>query len=113
MLAGFLDYHPASYLTTYTRNPAVLKMLRHVTSELYPLDNNTDLRAIALRMPHSTHEGNAVYHFNRYDKDGLFQTTDPADMPIEGRILKDHFTKLKNVRHALVVAARTAMEIDT
>ncbi|MFZ1316855.1 MAG: hypothetical protein WAQ26_00240 [Candidatus Saccharimonas aalborgensis] len=102
------------YLTTYTRNPAILRMMRHVTSSLAPLDDDHELMALAAAQPHASLRGNVTYHMNRYSEAGLFQGDDPADRPVTkgGVSLKEQFPALQSVRHALVVAARVKEEYE-
>lgn len=114
MLKDFVQHHSADSLTTYTRNPAVLRMIQHVARDIYPKTIVTDLQDIATQMSYAhTDKDGTTYHFNRYDEGGLYQTDDPADKPlIDGGIsLKEQFPRLGNIRHALVVAARINMEL--
>ncbi len=101
------------YLTTYTRNPAILRMMRHVTSSLAPLDDDHELIALAAAQPHASLHGNVSYHIERYSEAGLFRGEDPADRPVikGGVSLKEQFPALQSVRHALVVAARVKEEL--
>lgn len=108
MLADFLDNHPVDTLATYTRNPAVLKMIGNVASQLYPLDQSPELEKMASEMPYATHVGDATYHIDRYDEGGLFQGGDPANSPLvtAPHPLRERFAILKNERHALIAVAR-------
>jgi len=110
MLREFLKDEEAPYITAYTRNLAVLKMIRRVSESVYPLDNDETLREIAQQMPNATADSRAVYHIKRYGESGLFQGFDPADRPVGGKSLKEQFPRLQSIRHALVVAARINME---
>lgn len=112
MLQEFIQNYPTPHLVTYTRNPAVLKMLRRVSHDVYPLDADGALRDLAQAMPYATPDKEAVYHLNRYSQAGLFQGDDPANGTIDHMPLKQRFTELQNVRHALVVAARLSMELE-
>lgn len=112
MLEAFIATEPTQLITTYTRNPAIIKMVRRVSSGVYPLDDDNELREKALQMPHASAEGNAAYHLNRYGPEGLFHGFDPAERPLsaEGPKLKDVYPQLQSVRHALVIAANINQE---
>lgn len=116
MLKDFVQHHPADFLTTYTRNPAVLRMIQHVARDIYPKTTAIDLQNVAVQMPHTyLDEDGSTYHFNRYDEGGLYLTDDPADRPLidSGISLKEQFPRLDNICHALVVAARINMELPS
>lgn len=100
------------YLTTYTRNPSVLRMMSHVAAALYPIASDEKLRALAGAQPHAT-DLDTVYHVDRYGEGGLFHGTDPADRPlIDGGVsLKEQFEGLVSVRNALVVAGRVRKDL--
>lgn len=110
MLNQYLQEYPAEYLATYTRNPSVLKMMLRSTRQLYPLVDDDELKHIALDMPHaSLGQDGIVYHFNRYDENGLFQSGDPAERsvtPASGKSLKQLFVGLQDERNALIVSAK-------
>lgn len=108
MLDNLLRATQPEFLTTYTRNPRILRMMNHVSSELYPLVDDEELKSLATTMNYAEPRGNALYHINRYDENGLFVGVDPASYPFEkdGVSLKQQFEELINVRNALVVAAR-------
>lgn len=112
MLEDFLTANPTPLLITYTRNPAIIKMIQRVADEVYPVDQNETLRRTALRMPFASAADQAVYHLDRYGPEGLFRGFDPADRPLnkEGESLKETFPALKSIRHALVVAATINQE---
>lgn len=111
MLKAMLDIEKPFAIATYTRNPSVIKMMRHVSiGDMYPLQDIAELRTLAHSMPHAcVAEDGATYHFNRYEGGGLFKGFDPADRSIrEGEPrLKDVFLHLQDRAHALVVVART------
>jgi hypothetical protein len=114
MLGDFLRAHPAEMLVTYTRNPAVLKMIGHFALAIYPLATDDELAAVAADMTYVTQADGISYHLDRYDEGGLFQDDDPADgvaatSPLS---LKQAFPVLLNQRHALVVAARIKKDIQ-
>ena len=108
MLEQLVDSEQPDYLTTYTRNPRILRMMQRAQSDVYPLVNDSELRNIATAMAHATADETAVYHIDRYSEAGLFQGDDPANAAVydDGAPLKQHFTQLMSVRNALVVAAR-------
>lgn len=112
MLGQLLEECRPEYIATYTRNPAIINMIRSRTTNTYPIDQNEELRHIACGMPHAIDDGNATYHFNRYDETGLFKGADPAKMSLEpsGMPLAQIFPRLQSVRHALVIAARIGEE---
>jgi hypothetical protein len=113
MLQDFLARHPSTeILTTYTRNPVVLRMISHLAVATYPLVDDSELSQLAQEMPHAVQSGNATYHKDRYGEQGLFRGDDPADLVVATSPLplKKRFTELSNIRHALVVAARLNKE---
>ena len=108
MLAAFLMEHPTEYLATYTRNPAILRMMGSVATSLYPFDDSPELGQIASQMANATPHGNATYHLDRYAPGGLFQGGDPALSTIATApyTLRQRFPILENERHALVITAK-------
>lgn len=107
MLKQLVGDSQPDFVTTYTRNPNVLRMIAKISHEIYPIINDDALRNIALQMDHaSLHD--VTYHIQRYGADGLFGDGDPADRPFttDGIPLKQQFIELTNIRNALVVAAR-------
>jgi len=110
MLRSTIEHRRPEYLTTYTRNPAILKMLLAQCSDVYPLHQDDNLKNIAARMPRATML-DAAYHIHRYDEGGLFTGDDPAERPINGIPLQDRFVELTDIRNALVVAARVRKEL--
>ena len=108
MLGDFLTTHRPELLTTYTRNPAILKMIGRSSLSIFPLEQNTELAITAADMPNATVVNGITYHLNRYGEGGLFQAGDPAESSIATPPLplNQVFPLLLNQRHALVVAAR-------
>lgn len=109
LLEDFIKNQPVSVLTTYTRNPSVLRMIRAVSSSVYPLDDELELQAMAAAMDHASLDSSTgvTYHLHRYGEEGLFKGFDPAERSCESSMpLKQRFTGLMSVRNALVVAAR-------
>ena len=108
MLIDFLDRYPVEMLTTYTRNPNILRMIGRVATTIYPLEQDKLLMDAAASMPLATNIGEAHYHINRYGKGGLYRGDDPAVNPLTPTSdqLKECFTPLSNTRHALIVAAQ-------
>lgn len=111
MLHQYIDQAQPAFLTTYTRNPSILRMLRHVSDDIYPLVDDLMLRNMAAMMDHAS-QRDVIYHLDRYGEEGLFRGTDPADGSLdEGEVsLKQQYAELASVRHALVVAARVRRE---
>lgn len=108
LLKEFVSQTDVAYLTTYTRNPSILRMMRSVSSSLYPLDEDSQLQLFAGDMAHATYDEleGTVYHFDRYGEEGLFRGFDPAERACETlEPLKTRFKGLMSVRNALVVAA--------
>lgn len=107
MLRRLVQQQQPKFLTTYTRNPAILQMIQRVSSELYPIVPDEELRNLASQMQFAS-QIDAIYHLNRYDEGGLFRGDDPADSPFANNemSLKNQFNELSNVRNALIVAAR-------
>lgn len=113
MLQDFLACNSSTdILTTYTRNPAVLRMIARTAAATYPLSDDDELRLLAQEMPHAVQLGDATYHLNRYGERGLFRGADPAELDIATPPLplKERFKELSNARHALVVAAQLNKE---
>lgn len=111
LLREYVDHTHASLLTTYTRNPSVLRMLADVAGQqsVYPLTHDDTLRQAALAMPYaSVDSGGNIYHINRYGENGLFGEGDPADRAVHGSSmpLKQQFPGLAHIGNALVAAAR-------
>lgn len=107
MLRTLVREQQPGYLTTYTRNPAIIKMIRKESSAMYPLDDDEELRNMASNMSHAS-SLDATYHINRYSEQGLFVGKDPASQPLTiGTVaLREQFPGLASVRNALVLAAR-------
>lgn len=108
MLQEYVKEHKVEHVATYTRNPSVLKMIGHVASTVFPVDDDEVLRGIAVSMENAALlQDGAAYHIDRYSEEGLFQGDDPADRPLRGSSsLKTDYIGLRNARTALVVAAR-------
>jgi hypothetical protein len=110
MLQELVQSERPGFLTTYTRNPKILRMIDRVSSALYPIENDTELQCLTSEMPSAEARAGVVYHINRYSdyKDGLFAGEDPAETSFEknGAPLKQQFSELADARNALVVAAR-------
>lgn len=109
LLRDFIKNDSVSTIITFTRNPSVLRMVRTVSSEVYPLDSDADLQEMAMSMEDATRDPDTgvTYHFDRYGPEGLFDGFDPADRACESpEPLKQRFTGLMSMRNALVVAAR-------
>lgn len=107
LLETFLLTHRTELLTTYTRNPAVINMIRSVTSGLSLDNDELELQHIASAMPHATTVRGVSYHLNRYDEGGLFKGDDPAQSTIATPPipLNDYYKELQDVRNALAIAA--------
>lgn len=101
MLKEYLSENSTRYIATYTRNPAVLKMVSYVASKVFPLDEDPVLRDIARRMDNSTLIDGVAYHVGRYGNEGLYgEGYDPAADDLAHR-----FSSLKDIGNSLVVAA--------
>ena len=112
MLRDYLNNNPTELLTTYTRNPRVLRMIGSVANSVYPIDDAPDLQRLATLMSHVSMRQDVGYHINRYAKGGLFRGDDPANSTVatSPRSLKQQYPVLKNVRNALAVVARIEPE---
>jgi len=110
MLKDLVLSEQPEFLTTYTRNPSIIRMMQHVSSELYPVQHDDILQGLASEMPFAEARENIFYHINRYDdyEDGLFVGEDPADSPLrQSRLsLKQQYRALADARNALIIAAR-------
>ena len=60
MLEAFVRQESPDLLTTYTRNPAIIRMIGRAAHTLYPLDQNPTLQTVPLEMPGATLKGDAV-----------------------------------------------------
>lgn len=107
MLQQFVEEERPEYLTTYTRNPRILRMIGRVSDTIYPLVDDVTLQDMAADMKYATTR-DVVYHLDRYGEEGLFRGDDPADGSVEanGVSLKQRYQELTSVRHALIIAAR-------
>lgn len=105
MLREAVREHEPQYLTTYTRNPAIVRMMESVVGGTYPIISNDKLKQIAQHMEGATVFDGAVYHINRYDESGLFKGEDPAGRQYEGRPFYDHFSGLQCARNALIIVS--------
>lgn len=105
--------HPET-LVTFTRNPAVIKMISKVAREIYPLSLNPDMaeHALELAADSAVCIDGVVYEPNRYGEAGLYHGFDAADQPIspDGETLKQRFTGLERIGAALVVIASVKEE---
>ena len=112
MLSNSIQEFNPTHLATYTRNPAVLKMIAGVSESIYPIREDDELRELALEMPYASDHG-AVYHTGRYPEEGLFRGIDPADSPYEtkGASLKESFPLLISARNTLVVVSRLRKDV--
>lgn len=110
MLRELVQSENPRFLTTYTRNPKILRMVSRVSTELYPIEDDAELESLASEMPFAEAYEGIFYHINRYSdyEDGLFVGEDPGSGPFEenGPPLKQQFGGLVDARNALVVAAR-------
>lgn len=109
MLGAYLLDSDIHYLTTYTRNPAILRMMHTVAHTIYPINDDKQLERLAQHMPHANQPKNdVVYHTGRYGSDGLYGIFDPAERPYftNGQPLKSMYRGLHTIGTALIVAAR-------
>jgi hypothetical protein len=114
MLRTYISDSAATFVTTYTRNPSVLGMIRTVADTIYPIHKDDELEAVAKSMPNALVPiNNVVYHYNRYGDDGLYVGEDPADRPHPhmDMALKHAFPGLKHPGNALIVAARVMQSV--
>ena len=108
LLLELVQDRQPDYLITYTRSPAILRMMKKVSEDVYPIDQNDELLSLATSVQYaSEYDGNS-YHIDRYDEGGLFGSEDPADSTADDSdvSLKDQFTGLQNIRSALIVVSR-------
>ena len=110
MLEDLVQSEQPEFLSTYTRNPSIVRMIQHVSSELYPVQHDDILQDLASEMPFAEARENIFYHINRYDdyEEGLFVGSDPADSPLKqnGLSLKQQYRALTDARNALIITAR-------
>lgn len=114
MLGAYLLESDTRYLTTYTRNPTILRMMRTVAHTIYPINDDKRLEKLAQHMPHAEQpERGVVNHVNRYGPEGLYGVSDPAERPYfaDGPPLKGMYRGLQTVGTALIVAARVMPQL--
>jgi hypothetical protein len=94
----FTRQHPADYLTAYTRNPRLLRVLGAVAQ------TKDVLARQSVALPDATVHDGIAYHIDRYAPTGLYGMFDPADGEYRGQVLKHRATLLTNSNNALAVA---------
>lgn len=104
------------YLTAYTRNPSLLRILTHVGT-VYPLCSDPQLRAEALMLEgaepaYPNDSESVIYHFGRYGESGLYGVHDPAERCVgpSGQPLMVRFPELQDIAHSLVVVVETSQK---
>lgn len=113
MLIHFIATQHPQFLATYTRNPAILRILESVCGQenVFPLCDDEELCNIAENMPYAqrTHEQNTgeLYHIGRYGN-GLYSAEkDPACTTFSSELpLTERYAALHDPGTALVVTAR-------
>ena len=109
MLGAYLLDTDASHLATYTRNPAILRMIRSVANTIYPINDDKQLEKMAQKMPYAERPAKDVaYHINRYGPSGLYGVNDPAENSYftDGLPFRQMYRGLNDIGNALVVTAR-------
>lgn len=109
MLQAYVADHEPEYVTTYTRNPAILRMISTVAFAMSPISYSKQLHGLSEQVPYAKMGKDGVfYHTGRYGADGLYGENDPADKPYfkDGLALKSMYRGLEDPGNALVVAAR-------
>lgn len=112
LLKAYVRTTEAEYVTTYTRNPAVIQMIAAVCIlPVYPVSKDTELYAIAQSMPHASSRDGLIIHAGRYG-DGLYPIAqDPAlAAGSDGQRFADAFPVLADPGNALIVAAKITKE---
>lgn len=99
MVKEFLTGQSCDYLTAYTRNPGVLRILGKVGCVNDILDQKP-----AIDMPYAIEYEGVTYHIGRYGPNGLYGEEDPADRMINGVVLKERCKLLVNPNNALALA---------
>ena len=108
LLARYIADVRPERLVTYTRNAAVIRMLGHVSTQVYPIVSRPDLQQFALHVATDTTTIEGVtYQLQRYGEEGLFKGFDPADRSYDATkiSMKQRFIGLQSIRSALVVVA--------
>lgn len=108
LLDTYISENLPSELITYTRSPAIIRMLSRVATSIYPLEYSEDARYKARLLSSDTSlEFGVTYQLERYPESGLFGGSDPADLSFDetGESLKERFPGLVSKRAALVVLA--------
>lgn len=106
LLDTYLNNRPQlETIETYTRNPAIIRMLGKVANVL-PYDSQ-QYQQRAAQTPAVTVVDGVGYHLNRYPVEGIYSVDDPAMAahPATGERLVDSHSQLTSARNALYVAA--------
>lgn len=95
-------------LVGHTRTPRILSIIYKESQSTYPIDDDPELRDIALSMAEVSQIGGVAYQLHRYYREGLYGDVDPADGSLNrgGLSLKKQFPGLRDPQNAVVVVAR-------
>lgn len=98
-----MDIFNPEIVTSYTRNPSVLRLLDNIGGDVFDNDN----KQIALSMNNAVKlsDGN-IYHIDRFGPNGLYGTNDPAEQLYNDEIFMNKFIGLKNTCNALALAVK-------
>lgn len=90
-------------MTSFTRNPSVLRLLENVGDGVF----NDDNKQFALTLPNVTRGIDGYnYHIDRFAPNGLYGDSDPAEQLYKDEIFIDKFIGLKNTCSALALAVK-------
>lgn len=109
MLKSYMNQQEdVEYVTSYSRNPSILKLMQTCYQQTFPLHDDEELHELTLLMPGAESINGVTYHVNRYGDDGLYGINDPADRPLKGddMPLKEKFDELQHPGTALIIASR-------
>lgn len=91
-------------ITSFTRNPSVLRLLDDVSDG--DVFSNTN-KLLSLSLPNVTTSSDGYnYHINRFAPNGLYGSNDPAEQLYKGEVFMNHFFELKNICSALALAIK-------
>ena len=80
--------------------------------QTFPLRQEEQLRSISLLMPNAQDIDAVTYHVNRYGKEGLYGTHDPAERSLRGELVpfKEKYPELAHPGTSLVIVSRNTTE---
>lgn len=103
-----LNHFNPEMVTSFTRNPSVLRLLEEIGDDDIFNQNN---KAFALTLPNVTAEIDGYnYHIDRFGPNGLYGANDPAEQIYKNQKFMEKFVGLKNICNALALAVNIKRE---